>query len=187
MKIQVGISNRHIHLTEEHYKILFGDKQIEVDRELNQPGQFASKDYVTLKTDKSEINHVRLIGPIRTYTQVEISRTDAIKLGLNPPVRESGDVEGSSPITIIGPNGTLELESGCIIADRHIHVDDEIIKYYQLEGVKEVNILVNGIKGGILSHVHLKHSDKAYFELHLDTDDANGFMLKQGDIVEIIK
>lgn len=187
MKIQVGVSNRHIHLTEEHYKLLFGDKQMEKVRDLNQPGQFASNDFVTLKTDKSTIEKVRVIGPVRDYTQVEISRTDAIKLGLNPPIRESGDLLGSSPITLVGPKGTLNLESGCIIADRHIHVDDEIIKYYKLEGVKEVNILVNGEKGGILSHVHLKHSKKAYFELHLDTDDANGFMLKQGDIVEIIK
>lgn len=186
MKVQVGVSNRHIHLTEEHYRILFGDKKIEIDRELNQPGQFASKDYVTLKTDKSTIEKVRLLGPCRDYTQVEISRTDAYKLGLNPPVRTSGDLEGSSPITLIGPNGTLELDSGCIIADRHIHVDDKIIKYYHLEGLDEVSVLVPGEKGGILSHVHLKRSDEAYFELHLDTDDANGFMLKQGDIVEII-
>lgn len=186
MKVQVGVSNRHIHLTEEHYKILFGDKKIEIVRNLNQPGQFASNDFVTLKTDKSTIERVRLIGPFRSYTQVEISRTDAIKLGINPPVRDAGYLKGSSPITIIGPCGMLELEEGCIIADRHIHVDDKIIKYYHLEGLKEVSVLVGGEKGGVLSHVYLKHSDEAYFELHLDTDDANAFMLKQGDIVEII-
>lgn len=186
MKVQVGVSNRHIHVTEEHYKILFGDKKIVNIRDLNQPGQFASSDLVTLKTDKSTIENVRLIGPCREYTQVEISRTDAYKLGLNPPVRESGDLKGSSPITIIGPNGSIDLKEGCIIADRHIHVDDNIIKYHHLEGVKEVNVLVHGEKGGVLSHVHLKHSKEAYFELHLDTDDANGFMLKQGDIVDIL-
>ena len=187
MKVQVGVSNRHVHLTEEDYKILCGDKKIEMLKPINQPGMYVSKDSFTIKTDKYEFNNVKLLGPLRSYSQVEISRNDARKLGLNPPVRTSGDINGSSPITIVGPNGTLELKEGCIIADRHIHVTEEMKKFYGLEGKKKVNVLVGGEKGGIMFNVDLKVSDEAYFEMHIDTDDANAFMLNQGDIVEILE
>lgn len=187
MKVQVGVSNRHIHLTKEHYEILVGDKKLEKLRDIKQPGQYATTDVFTIKTDKDKIDNVRLLGPFRDYSQVEISKTDAYKLGINPPIRESGDIKGSSPITIIGPCGSVELKEGCILANRHIHVDDKILKYYKLEGKDKVSILVKGEKSGILSDVYLKHSDEAYFELHLDTDDANAFLLKNGDIVDIIK
>ena len=187
MKVQVGISNRHIHLKESDYKILCGDKEIEELKPINQPGMYVSKDTFTIKTDKGEFNNVKLLGPLREYSQVEISRNDARKLGLNPPIRTSGDIIGSSPITIIGPKGKLDLHEGCIIADRHIHLTPEMMDYYHLTGKKKVKILVNGIKGGIMFDVDLKVSEKAYFELHIDTDDANAFMLNQGDIVEIIE
>lgn len=186
MKVQVGVSNRHIHLTKDAYQILCGDKEIEVLRPINQPGMFASTDVFTIKTEKAEIAKVRLLGPFRDYNQIEISRTDAYKLGLNPPIRTSGDIVGSSPITIIGPKGELHLDEGCIIADRHIHLTEEMKKFYHLDGRDKVNVLVGGEKGGIMFNVDLKVSDQAYFEMHLDTDDANAFMLKQGDIVEII-
>ena len=186
MKIQVGVSNRHIHLTKEAYKILCGDKEIEELRPLNQPGMFASTDTFTIKTEKSEIPNVRLLGPFREYNQVEISKTDAYKLGVNPPVRTSGDLKDSESITIIGPNGELHLDEGVIIADRHIHLTEDMKKFYGLEGKTKVNVLVKGEKGGIMFNVDLKVSDEAYFEMHIDTDDANAFMLKQGDIVEIM-
>ena len=186
MKVQVGVSNRHLHLTEEAYKILCGDKKIEVLRPINQPGMFASTDTFTIKTEKSEIPNVRLLGPFREYNQVEISRTDAYKLGVNPPIRTSGDLDGSGAITIIGPNGELHLDEGLIIADRHIHLTPDMKKFYGLEGKDKVKVLVGGEKGGVMFNVDLKVSDEAYFEMHLDTDDANAFNLKQGDIVEIM-
>lgn len=187
MKVSIGVSNRHVHLKEEHLKILFGDDfKLTKKNDLNQPRQFASTSLVTIKTDKDKIDNVRVLGPIRDYTQVEISRTDAYKLGLNPPVRNSGDIKGSSPITIVGPNGTLNLDEGCIIATRHIHILKSQVKMYGLEGREKVNVKLNGEKGGIITNVYLKISDKEYFELHLDLDDANAHLVKNGDIGEIL-
>ncbi len=187
MKVSIGVSNRHVHLTREHLNILFGEGyNLEVKNELKQPFQFASTSTVTIKTDKDEINNVRVLGPIRDYTQVEISKTDAYKLGLNPPVRDSGDLIGSEKVTIIGPKGEVNLDYGCIIATRHIHLLPSQLKQYGLEGKETVCVKLDGEKGGIITNVHLKVSDNSYFELHLDTDDANAHLIKNGDIGEIL-
>lgn len=187
MKISIGVSNRHVHLKKEHLEILFGDGyELQNKNDLTQPGQYASTAVVTIKTDKSEINNVRVLGPVRNYTQVEISKTDAVKLGINPPVRASGNLKESAPITIVGPKGVLNLNEGCIIADRHIHITPNQLKELCLENKEQVSIKANGIKGGILENVHLKVDENSYFELHLDTDDANGHLINDGDIVEII-
>lgn len=186
MNLQVGVSSRHVHLTQEHLNILFGEGfQLTKETDLKQPGQFSSTSKVTIKTNKDYIENVRVLGPIRNYTQVEISKTDAYKLGLNPPVRESGDIIGSEAITLVGPNGEVNLEYGCIIASRHIHITPKQKEIYNLNKDK-VNVLINGQKGGILFDVTLKVSDDSYLELHLDLDDANAHMLKQGDIVEVL-
>lgn len=188
MQVKVGVSNRHIHLKQGDLDVLFGvGYELDIYKKLNQTGQFASYDKVIIKTDEGEIPNVRVLGPIRNYTQVEISKTDAFKLGINPPVRTSGDIENSSPVTIVGPKGTLNLNEGCIIADRHIHITPIQAQEFELTGINEVSLKVSGIKGGILEHVHLKVSEKAYFEAHLDTDDANAHLINDGDIVEIIK
>ena len=187
MKVSIGVSNRHVHLTRNHLDILFGEGyELEKKVDINQPGQFAATDVVTIKTDKSEIKNVRILGPIREYTQVEISKTDAYTLGLNPPIRDSGDLKGSEQITIIGPKGSINIEEGCIIANRHIHILPSQMKAYGLEGKEKVNVKLNGEKGGIITNVYLKVSDKAYFELHIDTDDANAHLIKNGDIGEIL-
>ena len=187
MKVSIGVSNRHVHLTREHLKVLFGESyELEKKNDLSQPGQYASTALVTLKTNKSEINNVRVLGPVRNYTQVEISKTDAYKLGLNPPVRNSGDLDGSESITIIGPCGSVNLAEGCIIAARHIHILPSQLKAYGLEGRDKVNVKLNGEKGGIITNVYIKVSDEAFLELHLDTDDANAHLIKNGDIGEIV-
>ena len=187
MKVSVGVSNRHVHLTKEHLEILFGSGyELEKKNDLTQPGQYASTALVTIKTEKAEISNVRVLGPVRPYTQVEISKTDAYKLGLNPPVRNSGDIKGSEAITIVGPNGSIDINEGCIIAARHIHILPEQLKFYGLEGKEKVNVKLNGEKGGIITNVYLKVSEEYFFELHLDTDDANAHLIKNGDIGEII-
>jgi putative phosphotransacetylase len=186
MKVKLGVSNRHVHLTKEHLKILFDDN-LEITRTLVQPGEFASDLLVTLKTEKDFIENVRVLGPTREYTQVEISKTDAYKLGLNPPVRESGDIAGSSPITLVGTKGEVSLEEGCIIATRHIHITPSDVKKYHLKRKNKVSVKVPGIKGGILHEVTLKVSEHYALELHLDTDDANAFLLKTSDELEIKK
>ena len=186
MKAIVGISMRHVHLTEEVYKKLFGDKPFEVLRELKQPGEFASNRVVTIKNGDREIDNVRVLGPFRKYNQVEISKTDSYTLKLNPPIRTSGDLEGSSPITIIGDVGYVNLDKGCIIANRHLHINNEEVKKYHLKKVKTVKIKVDGEKAAVLENIHLKIDDNYSLELQLDSDDGNAVNLKTGDIVEII-
>lgn len=187
MKVTIGVSNRHVHLTRDALNMLFGDNyELNVRNDLNQPTQFAAVETVTLKTEKSTIENVRVLGPLREYNQVEITKTDAYKLGLNPPVRDSGDIKDSSAITIIGPNGELNLSEGCIIATRHIHILPKQVELYNLQNRDIVSVKINGEKGGIIENVHLKVSDKSYFEMHLDTDDANAHLIKDGDIGEIL-
>lgn len=188
MRINIGVSNRHVHLTQDDFNLLFGDDQeLEVNRYLTQPGEFASNSFVTLKTDKSSMENVRVLGPLRSYTQIEISKTDAYKLGINPPVRESGDIVGSEGITIIGPKGQIEKTEGCIIASRHIHVTSEDAKKHGFDEQKKYLVKIGGIKGGVMSNVSVKISDNYTFEMHVDTDDANAhFIGKNNNIGEII-
>lgn len=187
MKVKVGISNHHVHLTDETLKILFGkDYKLEIEHPLSQPGEFASTSKVTIQGLKGKLENVRVVGPTRAYNQVEISKTDAFKLGVNPPVRNSGDLVGSSPITIIGPNGQITLNEGCIIATRHIHISNNDLDKYHLHNGQTVSIKITSEKPSILEKVYIKAIEKANLELHLDTDDANANMLKQGDEVELI-
>ncbi len=188
MDVVLGVSNRHVHLCERDLKILFGENyELEIVKNLVQPGEFASNCFVTIKTEKSEIERVRVLGPVRSYTQVEISLTDAFKLGIKPPVRDSGDLAGSSAVTLIGPNGSIDLKEGCIIATRHIHITPDQMLEFGFDGMKSVNVELPGEKGGILYNVQLKVSPNYAFEMHIDTDDANAHMVKTGDIARIIK
>ena len=170
MEVSVGVSNRHVHLSHEDFKILFKEKELEVRNMLKQPEQFASTLTVTIKTMKGSIPNVRVLGPNRDYTQVEISKTDAYKLGINPPIRTSGDLAGAVEVVIEGENGSI-VRNACILANRHIHVDKEIREKNGLIGINQVKVKINGEKPGIIENVYLKDSEKAYFELHLDTDD----------------
>ncbi len=187
IEVKIGVSNRHVHLNEENFKKLFGEDAIlEKAKDLTQPGEFASTSKLTIKTMKGEIDNVRVLGPLRSYTQVEIAKTDAFKLGLNPPVRESGDIKGSEKVTLIGPKGSVDLNEGCIIATRHIHLTNDDVVKYNLQGKKFVDVAVDGLKGGILKNVSLKVSDNYIFEMHIDTDDANAHLINQGDIGTIL-
>ncbi len=184
MRIKVGVSVRHVHLTEEDYNLLF-DESLKSERELNQPGQFAAKQKVTLKIGTRTIENVRIIGPCRDYTQVELSKTDTYYLKINAPVRTSGDLKDAKGITIVGPKGSITRKAA-IIADRHIHITKEDRELLQLSD-DEYQVLIKGEKSGILGNVKIKEAPNSYFELHLDSDDANAFNLKQGDEVEIVK
>lgn len=180
MEINIGISNRHVHLTKEHLDILFGENyELTKRNDLSQLGQFACEEIVTIKTAKNEIKKVRILGPVRNYTQVEISKTDSFTLGLNPPVRESGDVKDSEAITLIGPKGEVTLNEGCIIATRHIHANPDDVKKLNLEGINYVDVKIPGLKGGILHHVSIKVDPSYTLELHLDTDDGNAHLINK--------
>lgn len=184
MKVLLGISNRHVHLTEEDYKILFGDEPLGKVKDLVQPGQFASDKKVTIKTEKRAFDNVRLLGPLRKYTQVEISKTDSYGLGINPPIRNSGDLEGACNITIVGPCGEIT-KPCCIIANRHLHINKEQRKLLGLMDVDKVKARYVGEKTTVFEDVFIKESDDFTLELHLDTDDGNGALANTGDEIEI--
>ncbi len=186
MEITVGVSNRHVHLTEEIYNKLF-DKPLEKERDLDQPGQFAAKQKVSIKNENNRIDNVRIVGPLREYNQIEVSKTDSYMLKVNPPIRTSGDLEGSLPITIIGPKGEINLNKGLIIANRHIHMTTDDLKKLNIKENDELAIKIKGEKAGVLQRVYPKISDKACLIVHLDTDDANALNLKTGDRVEVLK
>lgn len=185
MNINIGVSNRHVHLTEDDFILLFGSDYIEKLKDLKQIGEFSSTSLVTIKTDKSSIENVRVLGPFRKYTQVEISKTDSYKLGINPPIRNSGELFDAEKVTIVGPAGSIT-KNACIIATRHIHINPEDRKNMNLENVEYVSVEVGKEKSAILQKVFIKESQNGVFELHLDTDDANSNLLKSGDIAKII-
>ncbi len=186
MKVGVGVSNRHVHLTKEVYDLLF-DEEISKFRDLDQPLQYAANQRVTLKNGDRVIEGVRLVGPLRDYNQVELSRTDCYRMKLNPPVRDSGFLEGSEKITLVGPKGSAYIDMGVIIANRHIHIKPNELEKYGLQNGELVCVRISGEKAGILENVHLKVQDTAALRLHLDTDDANAFGLKNDDVVEVLK
>ncbi len=186
MKIQTGISARHIHLKRDDLNILFGENyNLTEYKRLSQPGEFSCEEKVTIKTPKGIIEDVRIVGPLRDYTQVEISKTDSYALGINPPVRNSGDLKGSESVTIIGPKGKIEAFESCIIATRHIHASQEDLEKYNLKDGEVVRVKVPGLKGGILDNVIVKSSDDYKWELHIDLDDANAHLINQGDYLEM--
>ncbi|MBR4671711.1 MAG: propanediol utilization protein [Bacilli bacterium] len=184
MKVILGISNRHVHLTEEDYKILFGNEPLNKVKDLVQPGQFSSDKKVSIKTEKRTIDNVRLLGPLRSYTQVEVSKTDSFSLGIDPPVRNSGDLEGAAVVTIVGPMGEVT-KPCCIIANRHLHINPAQRRELGLVGIDKINAKWVGEKTTIFEDVYIKESEDYTLELHLDTDDGNGALAKTGEEIEI--
>ncbi len=182
--VKVGISNRHVHLTKEVYKTLFSS-ELTKKKDLTQIGDFAANETLTLKTEKGMIENVRIIGPYRNYNQVEISKSDARKLGLNPPVRKSGDLENSETITIIGEKGEITLENVCILAERHIHLNPSDALNWQVKDGDMVSVSVKGDKSCLLN-AHIKVSENGVPAFHIDTDDANAALLNNDEEVEVL-
>lgn len=186
MKVRVGVSNRHVHLCEKDFKILFENEDFHSIKDLSQKGEFASNLMVDVKTNKGTLHNVRVIGPLREVSQIEISKTDAYVLGINPPVRMSGNLDNSSLVTLV--NGENEVnEVSCILAHRHIHANEDDIKKYGLDINKKYSLKVVGVRGGILDNVLVKVKDNYTLEVHIDTDEANAFNLNNGDYVEIME
>ena len=185
--VPIGVSARHIHLTQEHVEILFGKGyQLTKKKEL-MGGQFASNELVTIVGLKLRaIEGVRVLGPVRSKSQVEISATDAIKLGVKAPIRPSGDIKGSAPIAVVGPKGVVYLEEGCIIAKRHIHMAP---KDAQAAGVVDgqiVSVKADNERGTVFNEVQIRVDDSFTLEMHIDTDEANACQVKQDELATII-
>ena len=190
LTIPVGISNRHIHLSREDLDTLFGaGYELTPIKDLSQPGQYACKEQLTIIGPSTRpIENVRVLGPIRKESQVEISVTDSFVLKVKPPVRESGSLAGSAPITIIGPKGIVTLKQGCIIANRHIHMSPADGARF---GVKDGDYITvdafSGTKRTRWFDVQVRVSDKFCLEMHVDTDDANAVGFKNGSTVTMVK
>lgn len=183
-KIKVGISNHHVHLTEETYYKLFDDAPTKRN-DINQIGEYACNEVVTLKTNKNQIENVHIMGPFRNYNQVEITRTDAKKLGLNPPVTKSGQLNEADSITIETQKASITLENSCIIAERHVHMNEKKAQELGVQNNQLVKLAISGAKSCIL-YAKVKISDNGYFEAHLDFDDANAAGLDNNDEVDLI-
>lgn len=188
-KIPLGISGRHVHVTQAHLETLFGKGyKLTEFKPLSQPGQYAANEKVDVVSPKGNvIKGVRILGPVRPASQVEISRSDALRGGFIAPVRSSGDVKGSGPCTLVGPEGSVELEEGVIIADRHIHFSLEDAEAFGVSNGDIVSILVEGEKPGLLGNVLCRVSKSYALDCHLDTDDGSAFMLNTGDLATLVK
>ena len=174
--VPVGISNRHIHLSKADVATLFGEGySLTPMKDLSQIGQFACKEQLTIiGPSMRAIEGVRVLGPERKASQVEISLTDAYQLRLRPPVRESGNLAGSAPITIVGPKGVVTLSEGCIIANRHIHMSPAEASQYGLKDFDRVTVeVVDATRPARWYGVQVRVHDTFRLEMHVDTDDAN--------------
>lgn len=187
-KIPVGVSNRHIHLSEEDLSTLFGKgSSLTKLKALKQPGQFACKEIVTIKGPKGQLEKVRILGPTRPETQVEISVSDSFKLGVKPVIAESGKLDNTPAIEIIGPCGTVKKDRGALVALRHIHMPEDTAEKHNLKDKDFVSVEVNGIRSCRLDNVLVRVSDKFLPEMHVDTDEANSALLNNQSFVKIVK
>ena len=186
--IPIAVSARHCHLSKEDLETLFG-KGFELTKlkDLSQPGQFAANETVTIVGPKGSFHHVRILGPTRNLTQVEISKTDAIHLGLRPPLRQSGNIKESSPITMLGPKGSIYLKEGLIIAEAHIHMHPKDADVFNVKDGEYVRITVENERPISFENVLVRVSPNYKLEMHIDTDEANAGLITTGQKGKLLK
>lgn len=184
--VPVGISNRHIHLSQADLDQLFGaGYQLTPMKELSQPGQFACKETVTICGPKGAIEKVRVLGPVRKETQIEIVAGDCFKLGVKAPAKLSGDLAGTPGITVVGPKGSVQTAQGLIVAQRHIHMAPADAQSYGVQDGQIVKIRVGGLRGGLYDNVAIRVTTSSKLECHLDTEEANAMGV--AGTVEIVR
>jgi Propanediol utilization protein len=186
-KIIIETSARHIHLSKNDLAILFGDNyELTHLKDLSQPGEFATNERLTVVGPKGELNRVLVLGPLRDKTQVELSLTDARSIGVNAPIRNSGDTVNSGSCTLIGPNGSVELEEGVIVAKRHIHLTSDDAKEFNVTDKEIVNVKAESLDRSIIfGDVICRVSDKFSCAMHIDTDESNAaFGISEGTIIK---
>ncbi|MBP1745210.1 MAG: phosphate propanoyltransferase [Firmicutes bacterium] len=188
MMLPVAISNRHVHLSQADLEVLFG-KGFELTKmkDLSQPGQFAANEQVDLVGPKRTISGVRILGPARKTTQAEISVTDAFTLGVAPVLRNSGDLEGTPGIKLVGPAGEVVLDKGCIVASRHIHMHTSDAENFDVKDKDIVSIRTGGPRPVVFENVLVRVHPEYALEMHVDTDEGNAALLRNGTMVELIK
>lgn len=186
--VKIGVSNRHVHLNRKAMDVLFGlSSELTRRNNLGQPGQYAAEETVTLRGPKGEIKKVRVLGPLRSETQVEISVGDGYLLGIKAPVRDSGDLNETPGIELIGPNGTLQLEKGVIVAGRHIHMSPAEAAVFGVNDRDTVSVEIDGPRGAVLKNVLIRVDDNFSLEMHIDVEEANAIGVSNGAHGRIIK
>ncbi len=186
--VTIGVSQRHVHLSRKDLDTLFGEGFELTKKKTLMGREFASDQFVTLVGPSlKSIENVRVLGPVRKDTQVEISKTDTFVLKVSPPVRPSGNIKDSASIVLVGPKGSVYLKEGVIIANRHIHLDPDYAAANNISDNEYVDVCVEGIKPTKFFDVQVRVRDDFRCEMHIDTDDANSTMLRNGDKVKIIK
>lgn len=187
-EIPVGISNRHIHLSPEHVEMIFGKGyELTKIKDLSQPGQYACKETITICGPKGALEKIRVLGPMRSKTQVELSLGDCRQAGISPSVRLSGNLKETSGVTLVGPKGSVQLCEGVIVAQRHIHMDRKHADKFNVRDGELVQIEVEGLRGGILSNVSIRTNDSFSLECHLDVEEANSMGITPKSKVKIVK
>ncbi|SOC09382.1 phosphate propanoyltransferase [Rhodobacter maris] len=186
--VPVGVSNRHIHLSRPDMDILFGPgASLTRMKAMKQPGQYAAEETVILRGPKGEIGKVRVLGPLRKETQIEVSVADGFVLGIKPPMRMSGKLEGSAGLTVVGPKGAVVKDAGVIVALRHIHMAPADASRLGLKNGDTVDVDVTGPRGGIMRNVAIRSDEVSATEMHIDVEEANAFGLKNDALVRILK
>ena len=186
-QIVLGVSNRHVHLSAEDLATLFGLDALTVFRKVRQPGEFAAEQFVAVHGPRTTFPKVRVMGPCRPKSQVELSRTDCIALGIDAPLTQSGHLDNAGPIEIEGPCGRMLLEHGGLVAARHIHMGPGHAQEFGVADQDLVKVRFGGQRGGVLDNLIIRVKDAWVPEIHLDTDEANALGLRDGDHGELIK
>lgn len=192
--IPIGVSVRHLHLCQKDCEILFGHSKLTIQKELSQPGQFAANETVEISANGASLKKVRILGPFRDKTQVELSRSDAITLKINPPVRDSGNLEGSESVKITGPSGSLHLRGGVILAYRHIHMSPDEANAFKVKDKDLVSVSLLSKKPSqehfakrrvIFLDVLIRVNKNYRLDFHIDTDEANAALIFTGDLCQL--
>jgi putative phosphotransacetylase len=187
-EIPIGVSNRHVHLSQKDLESIFGeDYKLTKLKDLSQPGQYACKEIVTICGPKGAIEKVRILGPVRSKTQVEVLNGDCIKLGAASNVRLSGDLSRTPGITLVGPKGSVQIEEGLVVAQRHIHMTPEDAKNLGVCDGDIVSIKFDDLRGGIYSNVAIRANDTSKLECHLDIEEANAMGINSKSKITIVK
>ena len=181
-----GVSNRHVHLSQSDLDELFGAGLTKM-KDLSQPGQYACKETVTVCGPKGAIEKVRILGPVRGKTQVEILAGDCFKLGLKAPARLSGDLDGTPGVTLVGPKGSVQTKGGLMAAQRHIHMLPEDAARFGVHDGQNVSLEVDGLRGGVLKNTIVRVTNNSGLECHIDTEEANAMGLDGSSRVKIIR
>jgi putative phosphotransacetylase len=186
--LPVGLSNRHIHVSQADLDVLFGKGyELKKFKDLSQPGQYAAEEKVDIVGTKGTLKGVRILGPVRKETQIEISLADGFVLGVNPPVRDSGDLIDSPGAKVVGPMGEVVIEKGVIAASRHIHMHTSDAENFGVVDKEVVSVKVEGKRGLVFDNVLVRVNKEYALEMHVDVEEGNAAGLKNGTMVELIK